>query len=270
MKINKILDALNITYPDARCMLDYKKDYELVIAVMLSSQTTDVSVNKVTPKLFSTFNDLNKLKNASYEEVHSIIKKLGLANKKAANVINIAKIIAEEFEYKVPKRSGGNGYIDMLWKGNILIEMKSRGKDLDKAYQQASEYFDGLKEYDLPKYILVCDFQRFRLEDVDNGKVYEFMLDELYKKVERLAPEIIAEERHIYKGVSANIDFYSGFVYDMLDLPKELYTPIFAISRIAGWSAHRMEEIINNGKIIRPAYINVHEELPYLKMEERD
>lgn len=88
-----------------------------------------------------------------------------------------------KFEYKVPKRSGGNGYIDMLWKGNILIEMKSRGKDLDKAYQQASEYFDNLQDYDLPKYILVCDFQRFRLEDVDNGKVYEFTLDELYKKV---------------------------------------------------------------------------------------
>ena len=83
----------------------------------------------------------------------------------------------------MPKRSGGNGYIDMLWKGNILIEMKSRGKDLDKAYKQANEYFDGLEDYDLPKYILVCDFQRFRLEDVDNGKVYEFMLDELYKKV---------------------------------------------------------------------------------------
>lgn len=102
MKINKILDALNIAYPDARCMLDYTKDYELVIAVMLSSQTTDASVNKVTPKLFSTFNDLNKLKNASYEEVHFIIKKLGLANKKAANVINISKIISEEFDYKVP------------------------------------------------------------------------------------------------------------------------------------------------------------------------
>ncbi|MEE1026939.1 MAG: citrate/2-methylcitrate synthase, partial [Acutalibacteraceae bacterium] len=71
----------------------------------------------------------------------------------------------------------------------------------------------------------------------------------LYKAVERIAPKIIGEERKIYKGVSANIDFYSGFVYDMLDLPLELYTPIFAISRIAGWSAHRIEEIINMGKI---------------------
>lgn len=99
------------------------------------------------------------------------------------NIFGVSDRRVNKFEYKVPKRSGGNGYIDMLWKGNILIEMKSRGKDLDKAYQQASEYFDGLKEYDLPKYILVCDFHRFKLEDIDNGKVYEFTLDELYKKV---------------------------------------------------------------------------------------
>ena len=78
----------------------------------------------------------------------------------------------------------------------------------------------------------------------------------LYSLVERLAPQIISEERRIYKGVSANIDFYSGFVYSMLDLPIELYTPIFAISRIAGWSAHRLEALINAGKIIRPAYKN--------------
>lgn len=79
----------------------------------------------------------------------------------------------------------------------------------------------------------------------------------LYSKVEKLAAEVIEKERKIYKGVSANIDFYSGFVYSMLDLPIELYTPIFAISRISGWSAHRVEELINAGKIIRPAYKSV-------------
>lgn len=99
------------------------------------------------------------------------------------NVFGVSDRRVKKFEYKVPKRSGGNGYIDMLWHGNILIEMKSRGKDLDKAYKQASEYFDGLKDYELPRYILVCDFYRFRLEDIDNEKVYEFTLDELYKKV---------------------------------------------------------------------------------------
>ena len=73
----------------------------------------------------------------------------------------------------------------------------------------------------------------------------------------------------MYKGVSANIDFYSGFVYRMLDLPGELYTPIFAIARIAGWSAHRMEELINAGKIIRPAYKSISKHGKYMPIEER-
>ena len=85
----------------------------------------------------------------------------------------------------------------------------------------------------------------------------------LYSIVEELAPQIIAEERKMYKGVSANVDFYSGFVYNMLGLPIELYTPIFAISRIVGWSAHRLEELINAGKIIRPAYMSVQERRKY-------
>lgn len=77
---------------------------------------------------------------------------------------------------------------------------------------------------------------------------------ELYKNVERIATELITEKRKIFKGVSANIDFFSGLIYNMLRLPQELYTPIFAISRIAGWSAHRLEELIGKGRIIRPAY----------------
>ena len=91
----------------------------------------------------------------------------------------------------------------------------------------------------------------------------------LYSLVERLAPGVIAEERRIYKGVCANVDFYSGFVYRMLGLPYELFTPIFAISRIAGWSAHRLEELINANKIIRPAYKAVKDEVPYQKLEDR-
>lgn len=83
---------------------------------------------------------------------------------------------------------------------------------------------------------------------------------ELYKNVEELAPELIAKNRHIYKGVSPNVDFYSGFVYDMLGIPKELYTAMFAIARIVGWSAHRIEELICMDKIIRPAYMSVMEE----------
>lgn len=91
----------------------------------------------------------------------------------------------------------------------------------------------------------------------------------LYSLVERLAPEIISKERQIYKGVSINVDFYSGFVYDMLNLPMELYTPIFAIARIAGWSAHRLEELANNGKIIRPAYKPICEDKEYIPIEKR-
>ncbi len=92
---------------------------------------------------------------------------------------------------------------------------------------------------------------------------------ELYSAVERLAPKVIAKERKIYKGVAANIDFYSGFVYNMLGLPKELFTPIFAISRISGWSAHRIESIVNNGKIIRPAFKAVHDRANYVDLNSR-
>lgn len=91
----------------------------------------------------------------------------------------------------------------------------------------------------------------------------------LYELVERLAPEIISGERTMYKGVSANVDFYSGFVYRMLDLPEELYPTIFAIARIVGWSAHRMEELANNGKIIRPAYMAIEPRKDYVPMDER-
>lgn len=91
----------------------------------------------------------------------------------------------------------------------------------------------------------------------------------LYSKVEELAPKVIADVRKMYKGVSANVDFYSGFVYNMLDLPNEMFTPIFAISRIAGWSAHRIEEIVNAGKIIRPAYKSVSKRREYLDIDDR-
>ena len=91
----------------------------------------------------------------------------------------------------------------------------------------------------------------------------------LYSTVERLAKEVIAKKRHIYKGVSANVDFYSGFVYSMLDLPLNLITPIFAIARITGWSAHRIEELIKVDKIIRPAYQCIKERVPYVALDER-
>ena len=100
----------------------------------------------------------------------------------------------------------------------------------------------------------------------EKGREEEFGL---YSNVERLAPVIIGEERKIYKGVSANVDFYSGFVYSMLDLPPELFTPMFAVARVAGWSAHRIEELANNGKIIRPAYKSVAKRQPYVPLTDR-
>ena len=101
---------------------------------------------------------------------------------------------------------------------------------------------------------------------VEKHKTKEF---KLYSDIERIAADLIMKERRIYKGVSANIDFYSGFVYSMLNLPVEFYTPLFAIARISGWSAHRIEELNNAGKIIRPAYKAVQPRAKYIPMDER-
>ena len=113
-----------------------------------------------------------------------------------------------------------------------------------------------------------ADILRFyaRKLSEEKGMQEEFAL---YELVEKMAPDIIAEKRKMYKGVSANVDFYSGMVYRMLGLPYELFTPLFAVARIAGWSAHRMEEIQNAGKIIRPAYINVKSPCAYVPLSER-
>ncbi len=92
---------------------------------------------------------------------------------------------------------------------------------------------------------------------------------ELYRTVAQLAPEVIAEKRKIYKGVSPNVDFYSGLIYKMLELPYELYTPIFAVARVAGWCAHRIEEIQNAEKILRPSYISVKPETNYKELKDR-
>ena len=91
----------------------------------------------------------------------------------------------------------------------------------------------------------------------EKGREEDLML---YENVEKIAPQLIVQKRHIFKGVSPNVDFYSGFVYDMLGIPHELYTAIFAVARIVGWSAHRIEELICTDKIIRPAYMSVMEE----------
>lgn len=97
------------------------------------------------------------------------------------------------------------------------------------------------------------------------------MLDEfnLYDKVEKIAAKLIAESRKVHKNVCANVDFYSGFVYTMLDIPEEMFTPIFAIARMPGWCAHRLEEVVNNGKIVRPAYMYVGNHVDYIDFDKR-
>jgi citrate synthase len=110
-------------------------------------------------------------------------------------------------------------------------------------------------------------FKQF-VEKLANEKGYKEEYA-LYALVERLAPEVIAERRKMYKGVNANVDFYSGLVYSMLGLPEALYTPIFAAARIVGWSAHRLEELKNVDKIIRPAYKPLAPYREYVKMEDR-
>ena len=98
------------------------------------------------------------------------------------------------------------------------------------------------------------------------GRGEEF---ELYRAVDRLAPEVLKREKGSHKVVAVNVDFYSGFVYDMLDIPSELHTPIFCVARIAGWCAHRIEELISGGRIIRPAYRNVLRNREYVPLERR-
>ncbi|MBO5136941.1 MAG: citrate/2-methylcitrate synthase [Spirochaetaceae bacterium] len=116
-----------------------------------------------------------------------------------------------------------------------------------------------------PRALIFRDYVKELAESKNAVKEYN-----LYSKVEKLAPMVISNHRKMYKGVSANIDFYSGFVYKMLNLPPELYTPLFATARMAGWSAHRIEELANNGKIIRPAYKSVSGRKEYEPMTDRN
>ena len=116
-----------------------------------------------------------------------------------------------------------------------------------------------------PRAIVLKEYAKKLSEE--KGREEEFAL---YERVERIAGECLMSGRRLLKPVCANVDFYSGFVYSMLDLPNELFTPIFAISRIAGWSAHRIEELVNAGKIIRPAYKYVGHHVPYVDLNERE
>ena len=115
-----------------------------------------------------------------------------------------------------------------------------------------------------PREVILKEFARKLAEE--KGEMEKFAL---YEMVERLAGTLVMEHRKLFKNVCANVDFYSGFVYTMLGIPKELFTPFFAISRMAGWSAHRLEELLNAGKIIRPAYKYVGQHEKFVDIEDR-
>lgn len=186
-------------------------------------------------------------------------------------------VAASMSSLKGPRHGGAN-----LKVTNMFKDMKKNCKDL-KDEAALTEYLNKILDkeafdhagliygmghavYTLsdPREVILKEYAR-RLSE-ETGMKEEF---ELYENVERISGKLIAERRHLFKPICANVDFYSGLVYTMLGIPMELFTPIFAISRISGWSAHRLEELVNNGKIIRPAYRFVGEHREYHNIEER-
>lgn len=188
-----------------------------------------------------------------------------------------SSVVSSLGSLKGPKHGGANIKVVKMFQ-----DIKEHVKDWDDE-DEISEYLDKIlhkQAFDKTGLIYGMGHAVYSLSDpranVFKGFVEQLAEEEnrhdeyrLYANVEKIAAKLIANERKIYKGVSANVDFYSGFVYSMLDLPLELYTPIFAIARISGWSAHRIEELINCGKIIRPAYMNVCPRTEYIPMSDR-
>lgn len=187
-----------------------------------------------------------------------------------------SSIAASLGSLKGPRHGGAN--IKVV---KMIEDMKANLKDYSD--ESVSEYLEKLldkKAFDKSGLIYGMGHAVYSLSDprADILKAYikELACEknaqgeyDLYQKIQRLAPEIISKKRSIYKGVSCNIDFYSGFLYNMLGLPVELFTPIFAIARVVGWSAHRIEELSNNGKIIRPGYNAVCEYKDYVARDDR-
>ena len=186
-------------------------------------------------------------------------------------------IVAALASLKGPKHGGANIKVTQMFEDmkNVVKDWK----DEDEGRQYLYDLLDK-KAFDQKGLIYGMGHAIYSVSDpradIFKGFVKQLAAEKgyedeyaLYETVERLAPEVIAEKRKIYKGVNANVDFYSGLVYSMLDLPPSLYTPIFAAARIVGWSAHRLEELKNVDKIIRPAYKPLAEHKTYLRMDER-
>ncbi len=188
-----------------------------------------------------------------------------------------SSVVSSLGSLKGPKHGGANIKVVKMFE-----DIKEHVNDWDNE-EELSAYVDKIlhkQAFDKTGLVYGMGHAVYSLSD-PRAKVFKKFVEELsvekhmekeYKlmsDVERIAADLIAKERKIYKGVSANVDFYSGFVYKMLGLPTELYTPIFAVARISGWSAHRIEELINCNKIIRPAYMNVCDRKEYVNLKDR-
>lgn len=186
-------------------------------------------------------------------------------------------IAAAMASLKGPKHGGANIKVTQMFE-----DMKKNvddWEDDDKVHQYLEDLLDK-KAFDKKGLIYGMGHAIYSVSD-PRAEIFKKFVEQLarekgclkeyalYEKVENMAPKVIGEKRKIYKGVNANVDFYSGLVYSMLDLPAELYTPIFAAARIVGWSAHRLEELKNVDKIIRPAYKSLSPYREYIKMDDR-
>ena len=186
-------------------------------------------------------------------------------------------VVSSLASLKGPRHGGANIKVSQMFE-----DIKAHVKDWDNE-EELTAYLDDIlhkKAFDHTGLVYGMGHAVYSLSD-PRARVFKGFVEELsvaknrekefklMSDVERIAAELIAKERKIYKGVSANVDFYSGFVYSMLGLPQELFTPIFAVARISGWSAHRLEELVNKGKIIRPAYkyVGHHREYPNNEQE---
>lgn len=187
----------------------------------------------------------------------------------SAGTDTYSAIAAAMSSLKGPKHGGAN--IKVMQMMNDIRENVHDWSDRDEVKSYLGKMLDG-QVFDKKGLIYGMGHAVYSLSD-PRERVFRSYVEHLaeakgrqkdmnlYNMIEEVAPELIAEKRHIFKGVSPNVDFYSGFVYEMLGIPSELYTPLFAIARIAGWSAHRLEELVGCNKIIRPAYKSVMEEL---------
>ena len=186
-------------------------------------------------------------------------------------------IAAAMASLKGPKHGGANIKVSQMFED--MKEHVTDWKDEDQVRQYLEDILDK-KAFDQKGLIYGMGHAIYSISDpraeVFKGFVKQLAIEKgredeyaLYEMVEHMAPEIIAQRRKMYKGVNANVDFYSGLVYGMLGIPQELYTPLFAAARIVGWSAHRLEELKNVDKIIRPAYMPLCPYKEYAKIDDR-